>query len=214
MRRSTRSYHNLLPLYGKWPGLPHPWKNPWNPWISSRSLKSLKNPWILLKILEDPWKVLEFWKWSLKSLNFALNSIHHMLILKSTLLCDIFTWLEPSSRILENPEKILEISLNYTWISPMKFRGNPEVAFGNNLFKFLYMGSIQNTSLVISGEFPLWPEAFILYVILSLNIILRKSKTKWVKYLRWTSTFTWTHNMQIEVVIEIIRWNTIVEETF
>ena len=33
------------------------WKNPWNPWISDQPLKSLKSPWILVKFLEDPWKI-------------------------------------------------------------------------------------------------------------------------------------------------------------
>ncbi len=54
-------------------GWPHPGKNPWNPWISDTSLKtlkcprisiviferSLKSPWILKMILE----ILEFWVW-------------------------------------------------------------------------------------------------------------------------------------------------------
>ena len=39
--------------------LDSPWKNPW---LSDRFLKSLKSPWISMAILENPWKVLEFWK--------------------------------------------------------------------------------------------------------------------------------------------------------
>ncbi len=97
--------------------LPHPWKNPWNPWISCQSLKSLKSPWILVKILEDPWKVLEFGKWSLKSLNSVISATHHMLILWIAAATRQLTSVGPSLNILENREKILknilELSLNF-----------------------------------------------------------------------------------------------------
>ena len=41
-------------ISGVLPGWPHPWKNPWNPWISDMSLKSVKSPWISIAILKDP----------------------------------------------------------------------------------------------------------------------------------------------------------------
>ncbi len=69
---SKTQLHSRLDQRMTLTGLPHPW----NPWISSWSLKSLKSPWILVKILGNPWEVLEFWKWSLKSLNFVLNALH------------------------------------------------------------------------------------------------------------------------------------------
>ena len=99
------------------PGLPHPWKNPWNPWISCRSLNSLKSPWILVKILEDPWKVLESWKWSLKSLNFVLSAIHRMLILWIVAAMRHFhmacTQFQHPWKLRKDPWNILELSLDF-----------------------------------------------------------------------------------------------------
>ncbi len=94
-------------------GLPHPWKNPWNPWISWRSLKS---PWISVRMLEDPWKVLEFWKWSLKSLNSPSVWYITRQFFKSAPLCSISAQIFPSFNVLENHDLMLEISMNYPWI--------------------------------------------------------------------------------------------------
>ncbi len=56
---------NLIILYGN-----HILKKYLKPWIPDRSLK---RPWISAKMSEDPWKILEFWKWSL---NLGCGSLH------------------------------------------------------------------------------------------------------------------------------------------
>ncbi len=99
-------------------GLPHPWKNPWNHWISCWSLKSLnfienfvgslKSPWILKVILE----ILEFCAQCNTSPANSLNCCRYLAFWHE--LHTVWTSL-----------KIAKKSLEYPWISSMEFRGNP-----------------------------------------------------------------------------------------
>ncbi len=90
------------------------------------SFRSLKGPWILSKILEDLWKVLEFWKWFLKSLNSYLSAVHHMLILRIGTTMRHFNI---SMDILEDLEKILDMSFNYPRILSKEYHCNPVLMF-------------------------------------------------------------------------------------
>ncbi len=97
-------------------GWPHPWKNPWN---SDWPLKSWKSPWIPVTVLEGPWKVLEFSKWSLKSLNLEYSTIYCILFpnwrhcaaylnIRSRCSSEILTSLKIMERYLKCPWVILE----------------------------------------------------------------------------------------------------------
>ncbi len=79
-----------------------------------KSLKSLKSPWSSVKNLEDPWKILEFWKWSLKSLNSALTQCNtsHANSSRQRHYATFSLELDPVWTSL----KIAKRSLKYPWI--------------------------------------------------------------------------------------------------
>ncbi len=86
-------------------------------------LEILERSLNLPRILEFPWKVLEFWETSLKSLNFALSVIHHALISRIGAATRHFLCVLASLKMTNR-------SLNYPWILPIEFRGNPVTVVG------------------------------------------------------------------------------------
>ncbi len=123
------------------------WPHPWNPWISDMSLKSLKSPWIIKMILQF-WVHCDLKPHIFSKIGAAMRPTSISTLLLYNFFSHVITFFQcgflfgrhivipdhwiavfPSYfDILENYGKILEISLNYSWILSWEFCGHPVCA--------------------------------------------------------------------------------------